>query len=104
MTTATLLLALSLLTAAGLRSQASDTAPRKNAVPAADIFSGTVTRVTDQSITVVRKVLGKPPVTREFSRDAGTTVEGKLGVKARVTVRYKAGEEDGFVALHIIVR
>jgi hypothetical protein len=79
-----------------LRSQEPDTA--------APIFSGTVTQVTDRSLTVVRKVPGQQPVTREFTRDDKTTVEGKLRNKARVTVRYKALDDGGFLAVHIIVR
>ena len=68
------------------------------------VFSGTVTQVTDRSLTVVRKVPGQQPVTREFTRDDKTTVEGKLRNKARVTVRYKALDDGGFLAVHIIVR
>jgi hypothetical protein len=75
----------------------------KNIAPSAQIFSGTVTRMTDNSITAVRKVVGHDPVTRDFVRDAHTQVEGKLNLGARVTVRYKAADE-GFLALHIIVR
>jgi hypothetical protein len=78
-------------------------APKKTA-PAADIFSGTVTKLTDDSLTVVRKVLGHDAVTQEFARDGDTKVEGKLREKARVTVRYKAGEGGGFIAVYIIVR
>lgn len=74
------------------------------AVIAEEIFSGTVTQFTDRSFTVVHTVPGRPPVTREFMRDGKTTIEGKLRNKVRVTVRYKALENGGFVALHIIVR
>ena len=91
-----LLLMVSFSIPAVLRSQEPDTA--------APIFSGTVTQLTDRSLTVVRKVPGQQPVTREFTRDDKTTVEGKLRNKARVTVRYKALDEGGFVAVHIIVR
>jgi len=78
-------------------------APKK-AVPSADIFSGTVTKLTDESVTVVRKVAGHDAVTREFMRGASTKVEGKLREKVRVTVRYKADGDGGFVAVYIIVR
>ena len=43
----------------------------------ADIFSGTVTKLTADSVTAVRKVLGHAAVTR-ISRDEQTKVEGKL--------------------------
>ncbi len=69
-----------------------------------EIFSGTVTRLTDQSLTVVRRIAGKAPVSRDFIRNAATTVEGKLRTRARVTVRYRAGESGEFIAIHIIVR
>lgn len=78
-------------------------APKKS-VATAQIFSGTVTKLTDEAVTVVRKVIGHDAVTREFARDAATRVEGKLREGARVTVRYKPGEDSGFVALYIIVR
>jgi hypothetical protein len=69
-----------------------------------DIFSGTLKQFKDGSITVVHKVAGRQPVTREFALDGRTTIEGKLRIAARVTVRYKALGNGGFVALHIIVR
>jgi hypothetical protein len=72
--------------------------------PAANIFSGTVTQLTDDSITVVRKVIGRDAVTRSFTRDAQTTVEGTLKVKARVAVRFRTEEDGTFAAVHIIVR
>jgi hypothetical protein len=76
----------------------------KKTTPSADIFSGTVTKLTDEAVTVVRKVAGHDAVTREFTRDGSTKVEGKLREKVRVTVRYKAGGAGGFVAVYIIVR
>jgi hypothetical protein len=90
----------------GIAAQTPSTpapAPKK-AAPSADIFSGTVTKLTDESVTVVRKVAGHEAVTREFTRGASTKVEGKLREKVRVTVRYKAGGDGGFVAIYIIVR
>ncbi len=97
-----------LLLPAAARPQEADTSkpspPKKKAAPAADIFSGVVTKLTDGSLTVVRKVLGHEAVTREFTRDAQTQVEGKLRDRARVTVRYKAGDDGTFIAAHIIVR
>ena len=89
-----------------LRSQEPEgSAPKAaKAAPAADIFSGTVTKLTADSVTVVRRVPGHAAVTREFVRDEQTKVEGKLRERVRVTVRYKAGEDDGFIAVYIIVR
>lgn len=85
-----------------LQAQEPDAAAQKTSPE--QIFSGTITKLTEASITVVRKVLGHQPVTREFTRDGATKVEGKLRERARVTVRYQANEDGGFVAAHIIVR
>jgi hypothetical protein len=99
-----MLIWLGIVAPVALRSwQEPATTQSKKAPPSAQIFSGTVTKMTDSSITAVRKVVGHDPVTRDFQRDAHTQVEGKLTVGARVTVRYKAGD-DGFLALHVIVR
>lgn len=87
---------------AGVRAQEPE--GQAKTASADDIFSGTVTQLTDRSFTVMRKVAGKPLVTREFVRDSGITVEGKLRNRARVTVRYKSGEENEFIAVHVIVR
>lgn len=50
-----------------------------------------------------RKGFGKDSVTRTFVIDRATKVEGRLRVKAKVTVRY-AASGDGERAVHIIVR
>lgn len=95
------ILALGVFAASPLDAQ--EAAPKKTA-PSEQIFSGTVTKLTDESITVVRTVLGHPAVTRDFARDAQTRVEGTLRERARVTVRYKPGEDGGYLAVDIIVR
>lgn len=68
-----------------------------------EFFSGVVTELTADKITVLKTVLGKNSDTRTFLITQETRVEGKLRVKARVTVRY-AHEEDSNRALRIIVR
>jgi len=78
--------------------------PLKKSLPANDIFSGTVSELTADSITVVRKVPARDAGASKFLLDAQTKVEGKLRVKARVTVRYHAEEDGQLRALHIIVR
>jgi hypothetical protein len=88
------LLALSLLPAAHLPAEA----------PAATIFSGTVTAFCPESLTVARRILGYPVVTRTFRLTDETRVEGRLRSGARVTVRYRAVENGAFDALRIIVR
>jgi hypothetical protein len=70
-----------------------------------NIFSGTVTALTADSVTVVRKVPAKADVSRKFTLDAQTRVEGPpLKIKARVTVRYRTSGDGQFQALNVIVR
>ena len=71
--------------------------------PHSEFFSGIVTALSADKITVVRTVLGKNSDMRTFSITPATRVEGKLRLKVRVTVRY-VKDEDGDRALHIIVR
>jgi hypothetical protein len=75
--------------------------PQKKASPANDIFSGTVSELTADSVTVLRRT---PAGASTFRLDAQTRVEGNLRLKARVTVRYETGEDGQLHALHIIVR
>jgi len=71
--------------------------------PRAEFFSGIVTSLSEDKITVVRTVLGKNSDMRTFSITSETRVEGKLRLKVKVTVRY-VKDEEGDRALHIIVR
>lgn len=71
--------------------------------PHAEFFSGVVTALTGDQITVFKTVLGKNSETRTFLITPDTRIEGKLRLKTRVTVRY-ARAEDGDRAVHIIVR
>jgi hypothetical protein len=89
---------------ATLRPFAADNSPQKKAAAATDIFSGTVTELSKDSLTVVRKVPALDAVTRAFARDAQTKVEGNLRIHARVTVRYESREDGGLIAVRIIVR
>ena len=83
---------------------AQDSEPNKTA-PAGDIFSGTVTVLQPDSLTVVRRVTGQPPVTRTFVLDSKTRIEGRLKSRARVTVRFVPGTDEGlYTAIYIIVR
>ncbi|HET8547085.1 MAG TPA: hypothetical protein VFL57_03735 [Bryobacteraceae bacterium] len=68
----------------------------------ASFFSGTIADLGSGRITVSRNHLGKSE-SRSFLMTQETKVEGKLRVNARVTVRFRSGEE-GDVAVHIIVR
>lgn len=77
-----------------------DTAPRNEA----DLFfSGNVTEVAKDKVTVARTVLARPTEKRTFVINGDTKVEGKIRLKTRVTVHFAAGEQ-GDLALTIIVR
>ena len=66
-------------------------------------FSGIITTVEVDKLTVVRSLIGKEPTTRVFLLTSETRMEGKPRLKARVTVRYVTGD-DGDRALYILVR
>jgi hypothetical protein len=68
-----------------------------------EFFSGVITVMADDKVTVFKTVLGKDSETHVFLITKDTRVEGKLKLKARVTVRYTHAD-DGDLALHIIVR
>lgn len=97
--TGALLLLLSTLSSISARAQDAPPAER----PRSEFFSGVVAELTDDKITVFKTVLGKNSETRVFAVTHETRVEGKLRLKARVTVRYTR-EEEGDRAVHIIVR
>ncbi len=66
-------------------------------------FSGIITALDQDKMTVSRTVLGSKPDTHTFLITGDTRIEGKPKLKARVTVRFIADEE-GDRAVHIIVR
>jgi hypothetical protein len=97
--TGTLLLLLSPIAFIPVRAQGATPSEQAHS----EFFSGVVTTLGEDKITVFKTVLGKSPETRAFLVTPETRVEGKLRLKVRVTVRY-AHEEEGDRALHIIVR
>jgi hypothetical protein len=68
-----------------------------------DTFSGPIVELTAAKITVSRSILGKPAEKRTFWIKSDTRVEGKLRVKAKVTVGFVT-TDDGDVARLIVVR
>lgn len=82
-----------------VRAQSASTADQ----PHREFFSGVITVLADGQITVSKTVSGKPSEARVFLIAKETRVEGKLRVKARVTVRY-THDDGGDHAVHIIVR
>ncbi len=77
--------------------------PATDQPPHGEFFSGVITVLANDQITVSRNVPGKNADVRVFLIAKETRVEGKLHLKARVTVRY-AHSDDGDHAVHIIVR
>jgi hypothetical protein len=66
-------------------------------------FSGAIVEVTATKITVSRSILGKPAEKRTFWIKSDSRIEGKLRVRARVTVGYVTSD-DGDVARLVVVR
>jgi hypothetical protein len=83
-----------------VRAQEQGTAPSESNY---EFFSGTILQMPEGSITVSRAVVGKAAENRSFLITHDTVVEGKLRMKARVTVGYKP-TNDGDLAVRIIVR
>ncbi len=71
--------------------------------PRNQFFAGNVTALSEGKTTVARTILGKTTATKTFIITPETKIEGKLRLKAKVTVRY-ATSDDGDVAIDIIVR
>jgi hypothetical protein len=67
-------------------------------------FSGPIVELTSDRVTVARSILGKPAERRSFWIKSDTRVEGKLHVKAKVTVGYITTEDGGDIARLIVVR
>jgi len=68
-----------------------------------ETFSGPIVEISTEKITVSRSILGKPAENRTFWIKSDTRIEGKLRVKAKVTVGFVTSDE-GDVARLIVVR
>jgi hypothetical protein len=68
-----------------------------------DTFSGPIVELSSEKVTVSRSILGKPAEKRTFWIKQDTKVEGKLRVKAKVTVGFVTSD-DGDIARLIVVR
>lgn len=102
------LLAALLVLLGGALIQAQETAPAPgtHTTPPSkpQFFSGTVTTVDKEHITVSRSLVGKATETRTFLIKPTTKVARSVKVKTKVTVRYRHESEDGDVALEIQLR
>src|SRR5258708_10974188 len=86
-----------------LATLAQDIPPNKTGEPNyTDTFAGPVVELTTAKITVSRTTLGKTEK-RTFQINKETRVEGKLKVKAKVTVGFIT-TDDGDIARLIVVR
>ena len=68
-----------------------------------DTFSGPIVELTTSKIVISRSILGKQPEKRTFVIKVDTRIEGKLRVRAKVTVGFITNDE-GDVARLIVVR
>ena len=70
----------------------------------ATFFSGSVVALSDTEITVRRRALVSNATTQTFLIDSGTKIEGKLRLKANVTIRFVTDDEGRARAVSIVVR
>jgi hypothetical protein len=68
-----------------------------------DTFSGPVVELSATKITVSRSILGQPAEKHTFLIKSDTRIEGRLRVRAKVTVGFVT-KDDGDVARLIVVR
>ena len=71
--------------------------------PKAQFFSGSVTTLDHQEITITRSLVGKGTETRTFLIKPETKISKSVKPKTRVTVRYQHLRE-GDIALEVQVR
>src|SRR3954466_3063634 len=71
-------------------AQEEDPAP---ADPPYEFVSGTITDLPPGKIVITRSLLGKAPENRTFTVTGDTKIEGKLRIRARVTVGFKPSDE-----------
>ena len=68
-----------------------------------ETFSGLIVELSPTKITVSRSILGKPAEKCTFGIKPDTRVEGKLRVRAKVTVGFVTTDE-GDIARLVVVR
>jgi hypothetical protein len=68
-----------------------------------DTFSGPVVELSATKITVSRSILGKPAEKHTFLIKSDTRIEGRLRVRAKVTVGFVT-DDAGDIARLIVVR
>ena len=83
--------------------RAQEQTPGLQGQPEDQFFSGTITALESDKITVTRTVLGTESTTKTFVITSETRFEGKPKLKARVTVRFVT-EDEKDRAVHVVVR
>jgi hypothetical protein len=78
--------------------------PKRSEPKYDETFSGLIVEVSATKITVSRSILGKPAEKRTFSIQPDTRIEGKLRVRAKVTVGFVTTDDGEDVARLVVVR
>jgi hypothetical protein len=92
-----------LLTSGGWSQEQAKAPPAKSEPKYDETFSGPIVELSATKITVSRSILGKPAEKRTFWIKPDTRIEGKLRVRAKVTVGFVT-TDDGDVARLVVVR
>jgi hypothetical protein len=100
---ATLLMVVGALLTSGWSQESAKADGAKSEPKYDQTFSGLIVEVTATKISVSRSILGKPGEKRAFAIKPDTRIEGKLRVRAKVTVGFVT-TEDGDVARLVVVR
>ena len=100
---------LAIAIACALAGFAQETGSAKSASAEAEphydsTFSGPIVELTSERVTVSRSILGKPAEKRSFWIKPDTRIEGKLRLKAKVTVGFVTTDDGGDIARLIVVR
>jgi hypothetical protein len=92
-----------LFTMGGWSQETAKAASSKSEPKYDDTFAGPIVELSATKITVSRSILGKPAEKRTFWIKPDTRIEGKLRVRAKVTVGFVTTDE-GDVARLVVVR
>jgi hypothetical protein len=93
-----------LFTTAGWSQETAKAATAKSEPKYDETFSGPIVELSATKVTVSRSILGKPAEKRTFSIKPDTRIEGKLRVRAKVTVGFVTTDDGEDVARLVVVR
>jgi len=92
-----------LLTSGGWSQETAKPDGTNNEPKYDETFSGPIVELSAEKIVVSRSILGKPAEKHTFLLKPDTRIEGKLRVRAKVTVGFVT-TDDGDVARLVVVR